>query len=86
MSAASYVRPHPTSPIKCNGREWGAVAMELVLTEGGRLMKVKTHLQAGQNNNFLNQAAAQAAGGGGCGCCCGGVIQQNLPAGAIQNQ
>jgi hypothetical protein len=44
-------------------------------------MKVKTNLKAGQNNNFLNQAAALAAGGG-----VGGVIQQNLPAGAIQNQ
>jgi hypothetical protein len=46
-------------------------------------MKVKTNVKAGQNNNFLNQAGALAAGGGGCGC---GVIQQNLPAGAIQNQ
>ena len=44
-------------------------------------MKLKTNLKAGQNNNFLNQAAGLAAGGGG-----GGVIQQNLPAGAIQNQ
>jgi hypothetical protein len=44
-------------------------------------MKVKTKLRAGQNNNFLNQAAGLAAGGG-----YGGVIQQNLPAGAIQNQ
>jgi hypothetical protein len=44
-------------------------------------MKMKTNLKAGQmNNNFLNQAAALAALGGG------GVIQQNLPAGAIQNQ
>jgi hypothetical protein len=43
-------------------------------------MKVKTNLKAGQNNNFLNQAAGLAAGGGG------GAIQQNLPAGAIQNQ
>jgi hypothetical protein len=43
-------------------------------------MKVKTNLQAGQNNNFLNQAAGLAAGG------FGGAIQQNLPAGAIQNQ
>jgi hypothetical protein len=48
-------------------------------------MKVKTNVQAGQNNNFLNQAAALAAGGGGCHCG-GGAIQQNLPAGAIQNQ
>jgi hypothetical protein len=56
--------------------------MELVLTEGGRLMKVKTHLQAGQNNNFLNQAAAQAAVGGGGG----GVIQQNIQVAVIQNQ
>jgi hypothetical protein len=47
-------------------------------------MKLKTNLKAGQNNNFLNQAAGLAAGGGsGYG---GGVIQQNLPAGAIQNQ
>jgi hypothetical protein len=46
-------------------------------------MKMKTNLKAGQmNNNFLNQAAALAALGGGGG----GVIQQNLPAGAIQNQ
>jgi hypothetical protein len=78
-----YVRPHPTSPVKYNGREWGTVAMELVLTEGGLLMKVKTDLKAGQNNNFLNQAAAQAAvvGGGG-----GVVIQQNIQVAAIQNQ
>jgi hypothetical protein len=48
-------------------------------------MKVKTNVKAGQNNNFLNQAGALAAGGGGCGCG-GGGIQQNLPAGAIQNQ
>jgi hypothetical protein len=45
-------------------------------------MKLKTNLKAGQNNNFLNQAAALAAGRGEGG----GVIQQNLPAGAIQNQ
>jgi hypothetical protein len=43
MSAASYVRPHPTSPVRFNSSEWGAVAMELVLTEGGLLMKTKTY-------------------------------------------
>jgi hypothetical protein len=71
------------SPVKFNGREWGAVAMELVLTEGGLLVKVKTNLRAGQNNNFLNQAGALAAvvGGGG-----GVVIQQNIQVAAIQNQ
>jgi hypothetical protein len=82
MSAASYVRPHPTSPVKCNGREWGAVAMELVLTEGGLLMKMKTNLKAGQNNNFISQASAQAAGGGGYGV----VIQQSIQVAAIQTQ
>jgi hypothetical protein len=80
-----YIRPHPTSPVKYNGREWGAVAMELVLTEGGLLMKLKTNLRAGQNNNFLNQAAALAAVvGGGYGG--GGVIQQSIQVAVIQNQ
>jgi hypothetical protein len=68
-----YVRPHPTSPVKYNGREWGTVAMELVLTEGGLLMKVKTDLKAG--------AQAAVVGGGG-----GVVIQQNIQVAAIQNQ
>jgi hypothetical protein len=73
------------SPVKFNGREWGAVAMELVLTEGGLLVKVKTDLKAGQNNNFLNQAAALAAVvGGGYGG--GGVIQQSIQVAVIQNQ
>ena len=84
MSAAASVRPPPTSPVTVNGREWGAVAMARVLTEGGRLMKVKTNLKAGQNNNFLNQAAAQASVGGGCGG--GGVIQQSIQVAVIQNQ
>jgi hypothetical protein len=43
-------------------------------------MKVKTNLQAGQNNNFLSQAAQLAVVGGG------GVIQQNIQVAAIQNQ
>jgi hypothetical protein len=79
-----YIRPHPTSPVTFNGREWGAVVVELVLTEGGLLVKVKTNLKAGQNNNFLNQAGALAAGGGGYGG--GGVIQQNIQVAVIQNQ
>jgi hypothetical protein len=58
--------------------------MELVHTAGGLLMKVKTNLKAGQNNNFLNQAAALAAVVGGCGG--GVVIQQNIQVAAIQNQ
>jgi hypothetical protein len=57
----------------------------LVLTEGGLLVKVKTDLKAGQNNNFLNQAAALAAVvGGGYGG--GGVIQQSIQVAVIQNQ
>ncbi len=51
-------------------------------TKYGGLILLHTNLKAGQDNNFLNQAAALAAGGGAGG----GVIQQNLPAGAIQNQ
>jgi hypothetical protein len=77
-----YVRPHPTSPVKFNGREWGAVAVQLVLTEGGLLMKVKTNLKAGQNNNFLSQASTQAVVGGGYGV----VIQQSIQVAAIQTQ
>jgi hypothetical protein len=80
MPAASYIRPHPTSPVKFNGREWGAVAVQLVLTEGGLLMKMKTNLKAGQNNNFIGQNGALAAGGGG------GSILQFVPAAANQNQ
>jgi len=72
-------RPYPTSPVKFNGREWGAAAVKLVLTEGGLLMKVKTDLKAGQNNNFLSQNGALTAGGGG-------AILQFVPAGANQNQ
>jgi hypothetical protein len=56
--------------------------MELVLTEGGLLMKVKTNLKAGQNNNFLSQNGALAAGGSSGG----GAILQFVPAGANQNQ
>ena len=62
MSAASYVRPPPTSPVKVNGREWGAVATALVLTEGGLLMKLKTNLKAGQAFN-VNNNIQQASGG-----------------------
>jgi len=77
-----YIRPHPTSPVKVNGREWGAVVVELVLTEGGLLMEVKTNLKAGQNNNAIIQVSAQAVVGGGSG----GVIQQNIQVAVIQNQ
>jgi hypothetical protein len=54
----------------------------LVLTEGELLMKVKTNVKAGQNNNFLNQASALAVvvGGGPV------VIQQSIQVAAIQNQ
>jgi hypothetical protein len=82
MPAASYIRPHPTSPVKFNGREWGAVAVQRVLTEGGLLMKVKTNLKAGQNNNFISQASAQAVVVGGYGV----VIQQSIQVAAIQTQ
>jgi hypothetical protein len=77
-----YVRLPPTSPVKFNGREWGAVAVELVLTEEGLLMKMKTNVKAGQNNNFLSQASALAVvvGGGPV------VIQQSIQVAAIQNQ
>jgi hypothetical protein len=77
----------------------GAVAVELILTEGGLLMKVKTDVKAGQNNNISIQVSAQAVGVGenvviqqsiqmaaiqGWGGG-GGVIQQNLPFSAINN-
>jgi hypothetical protein len=60
------------------------IATDLVLTEGGLLMKLKTNIQAGQNfNNNVNQAAAFAyIGGGGGG---GGVINQNFPTSNINN-
>ncbi len=74
-----HVRPPPTSPVKVNGREWGAVATALVLTEGGRLMKLKTNLKAGQA--IQNAPSIQQAGGGGGGNHSGGgqVAQQNSP-------
>ncbi len=66
-----YVIPPPTSPVKVDGREWGAVATALVLTEGGLLMKLKTNLKAGQV--FQNAPNLQQAGGDGQ------VAQQNSP-------
>ena len=67
------VRPPPTSPVTANGREWGAVATALVLTEGGRLMKLKTNLKAGQAFN-INNPIQQASTGGG-----GQIAQQSNP-------
>jgi hypothetical protein len=58
------VRPPPRSPVKVDGREWGAVATALVLTEGGLLMKLKTNLKAGQVFQS-NTPLQQASGGGG---------------------
>ena len=73
-----YVRPPPTSPVKVNGRACGAVATALVLTEGGRLMKLKTHLKAGQafviNNPIQQGQASSGSGGGGAQ-----VAQQSNP-------
>jgi hypothetical protein len=55
--------------------------VELVLTEGELLMKMKTDVKAGQNNNIVIQAGAQAVGVGRYV-----VIQQSIQVAAIQNQ
>ena len=68
----------PRALSSSTGREWGAVAVEPVLTEEGLLMKVQTNLKAGPNNNFIGQNGALAAGGGG-------AILQFVPAAANQN-
>jgi hypothetical protein len=76
---SGYIPRAPSSSTAASG---GAVTVELVLTEEGLLMKVKTNLKAGQNNNFLSQNSALAVvvGGGSV------VIQQSIQVAAIQNQ
>jgi hypothetical protein len=76
-----YADHIPRAPSSSTAASGGTVAVELVLTEGGLLMKVKTNVKAGQNNNFLSQASAQAVGVGRYV-----VIQQSIQVAAIQNQ
>jgi hypothetical protein len=75
---SGYIPRAPSSSTAASG---GAVAVELVLTEEGLLMKVQTNVKAGQNNNFLSQNSTQAVGVGQYV-----VIQQSIQVAAIQNQ
>ena len=76
-----YADHIPRAPSSSTVASGGTVAVELVLTEGELLMKMKTDVKAGQNNNIVIQAGAQAVGVGRYV-----VIQQSIQVAAIQNQ